>query len=107
MRERPVALGGDGPRMAALGLGAVDDDDLGVLAERRPEAEPEVHRHAHDERHVGVLQALRARAGEEQLVVGRHAAARQPVEEHGDAQLLGERQQLALAPAPVEVGARP
>jgi hypothetical protein len=40
-----------------------------------------------------------------ELVVGRHAAAGEPVEEHGQAQLLGEREQRALAVPPVEVRA--
>jgi hypothetical protein len=31
--------------------------DLGVLAERAAEAEPEVHRHADDQRQVRALQA--------------------------------------------------
>ena len=43
---------------------------------------------------------LGARAREEQLVVGRHAAARQAVEEHGDPQLLDERAQRLLAVRP-------
>ena len=42
------------------------------------------------------LQRRASRAREEQLVVGRHAAARQAVEEDRDAQLLGQR---AAAPA--------
>ena len=44
--------------MAALGLGDVDDHDLGVLPEGGAEAEPEVHRDADHERHVGLFQAL-------------------------------------------------
>ena len=87
------------------GLGHVDDNDLGVVAERTAEAKPEVHRHADDDRHVGALQRLPAHAREEQLAVGRHAAARQAVEEHRDAQRLRERQQRLLPVAPVEVAA--
>ena len=90
--------------MLADRLGAVEHDDLGLLAEGLPEAEAEVHRDADDERHVGALERRAARAGEEELVVGRHAAARQAVEEHRDPQLLGQRQQRVLAVAPVEVG---
>ena len=41
-----------------------------------PKPQAEVHRHAHHQRHVRALQRLRARAREEQLVVGGHAAAR-------------------------------
>ena len=40
----------------ALGLGAVEHDQLGLLAEGAAEAEPEVHRHADHERDVGALQ---------------------------------------------------
>ena len=39
-----------------------DHDDLGLLAERAAEAEPEVHRHADYERDVGALEGLPARA---------------------------------------------
>ena len=57
--DAAVELGRDRPRMIALGLGAVDDDDLGLLAERGAEAEPEVHRHADDDRDVGARRARR------------------------------------------------
>ena len=75
--------------------------------ERAAEAEPEVERNADHQRHVGLAETRAARAGEEQLVVGGHAAAGQPVEEHRDLQLLGQREQLLLAAAPVEVRCRP
>ncbi len=88
-RKRPVELGRDRPRVRALGLRRVDDDDLGLIAERGAEAEPEVHRHADDQREVCSLEPRAARAGEEDLVVGGHASARQAVEEHRDSQLLG------------------
>ena len=98
-----VELGGDRPRRHPLGLGGVQHDKLGLRAERLPEAEPEVHRHAGDERHVGLPQGGAAGAREEQGVAGRHAAAGEPVEEHGHAPGLGERQQLPLGAAPVDV----
>ena len=98
--DRAVALRRDRPRMAALGLGRVDHDDLRVLAEGPAEAEPEVHRHADHQRHVGALQRLRARAREEQLVVGGDAAAREPVEEHRDPQRLGQPRELLARRAP-------
>ena len=106
-RQVAVELGGDRPRRHPLGLGGVQHDQLGLRAERLPEAEPEVHRHAGDERHVGVPQGGAAGAGEEQGVAGRHAAAGEPVEEHGHAAGLGERQQLPLGAGPVDVRARP
>ena len=99
-RDRPVELGGHRPRVVAQRLGAVDDHELGLLAEGLPEAQAEVHRDADDERHVGALQPVRARPREEQLVVGGHAAAREAVEEDRDAELLGEM----LGEAAVEVG---
>ena len=69
------------------------------------EAEPEVERRADHEREVGAAQPGAARAREGQLVVGGNAAARQAVDEHRDPELLGQRQQRLLAPAPVEAGA--
>ena len=104
-REVAVELGGDRPRVLALGLGDVDHDELAVLAERLAEAEPEVHRDADHERDVGALQAGAARAREEERVVGRQAAAREPVEEDRYAERLGQRAQRRLAVAPVEVRA--
>ena len=100
-RARPPPRAGGRARGSARSI----DHDLGLLAERAAEAEPEVHRHADDERDVGALQPVAARAREEQLVVGGHAAARQAVEEHRDAERLGERAQRLLAVAPVEVRA--
>ena len=93
--------------MVALGLGDVDRDDLRLLAERLAEAEPEVHRHADDERDVGALERGAARAREEELVVGGDAPAREAVEEDGDPARLDELAQRALAVAPVEVRCRP
>ena len=95
-----VELGGHRARVLAQRLGAVDDHELGLLAEGLPEAEPEVHRHADDERDVGALQAVRARAREEQLVVGGHAAARQAVEEDGDAAAPRRARRSASSPWP-------
>jgi hypothetical protein len=80
-------------------------DDLGLLAEARPEAEPEVERQADREGDVRLLQALPAGAAEAQLVVGGEAAAAHAVQEHGDAERLGERPQLLLPARPVEAGA--
>jgi hypothetical protein len=100
-----VELDGRPARVVALGLGAAQHDDLRLVAERAAEPQPEVHRHADDERDVGALQRLASRAREEELVVGGHAAARQPVEEDRDPAALGELQQGALALAPVQVGA--
>ena len=71
------------------------------------EAEPEVHRHADHERHVGAFQRLRARAREEQLVVGRHAAARQAVEEHRDPQRLAPARAAPPRRAPSRGRSRP
>ena len=91
--------------MVAQRLRAIDHDDLGVLAERPAEPEAEVHRHADDERDVGVRERRAARTAEEQLVVRGHAAARQAVEEDGDPPLAHEPLQRALAVTPVEVRA--
>ena len=101
-----VELRRHGPRVVAQRLGAIDRDDLGLLAERLAEAQAEVHRHADHEREVRALQGHPARAGEEQLVVRRHAPARQAVEEHGDPALLGQRAQRRLAVTPVQVRPR-
>ena len=95
-----------GARLAVSAFGGgVEPDQLRLLAEAAAEAEPEVDRHADDERHVGPLQAGAAGAAEGQLVVGGEAAAAQPVEEDGDPERLGQRPQLLLAVAPVEAGA--
>ena len=69
------------------------------------EAEPEVHRHADHQRDVGLAERGAAGARERQPVVGRHAAAGEPVEEDRDAAPLGQRLQRALAAPPVEVRA--
>jgi hypothetical protein len=62
-----------------------------------PKAPPKARRksigHADDQGDVRALQARPSARGEEQLVVGGHAAAGQAVEEHGDAELLGELEQ--------------
>ncbi len=100
-----VALGRHLARVIALGLGEVDRHDLGLLAEGAAEAEPEVHRDADHQRHVGALERGAARAGEEVRVVGRQAAPGQPVEEDRDADGLGERAQRVLTVTPVEVRA--
>ena len=100
-----VELRGDGPGMLARRLGGVEHDQLALLAEGLPEPEPEVQRDPHDEADVGVLERRAAGAGEEERVVRGDAAARQPVEEHGHAERLGERPQRLLPAAPVEVGA--
>ena len=91
--------------MLALGLGDVDRDHLALGREGGAEREPEVERHPDHERDVGLAEPGAARAGEEQLVVGGHAAAAEPVEEHRDPVALGEREQLPLALAPVQAGA--
>ncbi len=83
----------------------VQADDLRLLAEAAAEAEPEVHRHADHQGHVGPLQRRAAGPAEGELVIGRQAATAEPVEEDRDPQRLGERPQLALAMAPVEAGA--
>ena len=49
-------------RVRALGRRRAHDHDLGVVAERAAEAQPEVHRHADHDRHVGALQARAAGA---------------------------------------------
>ena len=54
--------------------GDVEPDDLRLLAEAAAEAEPEVHRHADHQGHVGPLQRGAARAAEGQLVVGRDSS---------------------------------
>ena len=86
--------------MRPLRLGHVDGHDLGVVPERPTEAEPEVERHADHERDVGLGEGLAARAREEQLVVGGHAAARQPVEEHGHAERRAPSSSSASSPCP-------
>ena len=91
-------------RVGALGRGRAHDHDLGLVAERGAEAEAEVHRHSDHQRHVGALQPGPARTREELRVVGRHAAARQAVQEHWDPELLSQRPQLRLAACPVEPG---
>ena len=106
-REVAVELGGDRARVLALGLGDVDDDQLAVRAERLAEAEPEVHRHADHERDVGALEPGAARAREEERVVGGQAAAREAVEEHGDAGGLGELAQRRPRRGPSRGSCRP
>ncbi len=100
-----VELRGGLARGVAVGACRVDDHDLGVLAERRAEAQPEVHGHPDHQGHVGLLEALPSRARECKLVVGGHASAPQPVHEHGDPELLGQRAQGILTVSPVEAGA--
>ncbi len=102
-RHAAVELRRDRARVLVDRLGAVDRDDLGLLAERLPEAEAEVHRHADDERDVGALERGRARARERERVVGGDAAAGEAVEEHRDPALLGERLERLLAVRPVQV----
>ena len=105
-RQRAVELSRDRPRVLAQRLGDVDDDDLRLRPERLAEAEAEIHRHADHERHVGVRQCRPPGAREEQVMVGRHAAAREAVEEDRHAELLSQRPQRLLAVAPIEVRAR-
>ena len=83
----------------------VEADHLRLGAEAAAEAEPEVERHADDERDVGALQRGRAGAAEGEVVVGGQAAAAEAVEEDRDAERLGQRPQLVLAARPVEPGA--
>ena len=53
-----------GARLAVSAFGRdVEPDDLRLLAEAAAEAEPEVHRHADHERHVGALQGPRRGRG--------------------------------------------
>ena len=85
-------------------FGLVDDDDLGLRSEGGAEAESEIERNADDERDVGSAEPVAARAGEEAGMVGGQAPAGQPVEKHGDAQLIGDGTQLVLAPPPVQPG---
>ena len=87
-----------GSRFAVSAFGGdVEPDDLRLLAEAAAEAEPEVHRHADHQRHVGALQRGRAGAAESELVIGGQAAAAEAVEEDWDPERLGERPQLPLA----------
>ena len=88
--------------MRALRRARVDRDDLGVLAERVAEAEPEVHRHADHQRDVGALQPLSARPREASSWSAGMQPRAQPVDEHRDPQLLGDRPQRVLAVRPVE-----
>ena len=104
-RDAAVTLGRRLAGVRPLGLDPVDDDDLGLLTEGLAEGQPEVHRHADDDRYVGLAQAGRAGPGEEELVVGRHAAPRQAVEEDRDTALADELLQGPLAVAPPEAGA--
>src|SRR5918995_5376511 len=53
----------------------VELNEGGLLAERAAEPEPEVERHADDERHVGLFETSAAGATERELVVGRQAPA--------------------------------
>ena len=95
-----------GMRFAVSAFGAASRRiELGLLAEAAAEAEPEVDRHADDERDVGALQAGAAGAAEGKLVVGGEAAAAQAVEEDRDPERLGEGAQLLPRRAPVEAGA--
>uniref|UniRef100_A0A6J6A1Q1 Unannotated protein n=1 Tax=freshwater metagenome TaxID=449393 RepID=A0A6J6A1Q1_9ZZZZ len=100
-----VALGCNFARVWTLGLGAVNDEDLRLFAERAAETESEVHRDADDKCHVGALQRLSASPREEEVVVGRDAAARQAVEEDGNPALVNELKQSLLAMPPPKVGA--
>jgi hypothetical protein len=92
--------------MGMLRRSLADHDDLGVVAERPAEAEPEVHRHADHKRDVGALERCAAHAREEGRVVGGHAAARKPVQQHGNLELRAERLERLLAVRPVQAGAR-
>jgi hypothetical protein len=61
-RQRSVELRRDRSRVIARGFGDIDHDHLGVGAEHRPEAEPEVERHPDHERDVGPAERYPARA---------------------------------------------
>ncbi len=87
--------------------GDVEPDQLRLLAEGAAEAEPEVERHADHQGDVRAAERGRAGAAEGEVVVGRQAAAAEPVEEDRDPERFGERPHLALAMAPVEAGSRP
>ena len=91
--------------MRALGSGAVCHDELCLRTEHPAEAQPEIHRHADDQRDVGLLQRFRTRPGESQFVVGGHDAAGHAVHQDRDAQLLGQTQQRGLPATPPDVGA--
>src|SRR5436309_5390879 len=88
-----------------LRLGDVERDELRLLADRAAEGKAEVERDADDEGHVGLLQALAARAAEAELVVGGQAAAAHAVEEDGYLEGLGQGAELLLPVRPVEAGA--
>ncbi len=90
--------------MLAGRLGGVDHDHVGVRGEGAAEAETEVERDADHQRDVGLLEPRAPRPGEEQLVVGRHAATGQAVEEHRDPARLGQRPQCLLPTPPVQPG---
>jgi len=77
--------------LLALGLGRVDDDDVGLLPECRPERQAEVHRDPDDQGDVGALQAHSPHAREEQLVVGGYAHTGQPAQRDGEPQLPDQR----------------
>ena len=55
-RQVAVEPGRDLARMRTLGLDAVGDDQLGLLAEHAAEAEPEIHRHPDHQRNIGLPQ---------------------------------------------------
>ena len=103
--EAAVQLAREFARRLRPGIGGVDLHELRVLAKAPAEAQAEVHRHAHHERDIGVLQRGAAGARVEVGMVRRQAAAREAVQEHGDAERLRELAQRVLAVAPVEVGA--
>ena len=84
--EVAVELGGDRPRMLALGLGDVDRRSARSPS---PNAWPKPSRKSIGTPITSATSAPfepgAARAREEERVVGRQAAAREPVEEDGDA----------------------
>ena len=53
-----VERGGHLTRMRALRRDAIGDDQPGLLAEDTAEPEPKIHRHADNQRNIGLLQRL-------------------------------------------------
>ena len=92
--------------MVAAGLDAVGHDELGLFAEHLAEAEPEIHRHADHQRHVGPAQCLRPGPRKRHRVVGGHHTAGHPVHQHRDLPFLGKPQQRRLGVSPPDVCAR-